>query len=75
MRKKIAVAVLLVLTGYVLHAQTTPRFERLNSESHGEYVRFSVWHDREAGEEFVCVHSGVDLGLSVSCFPTGRNWK
>ncbi len=75
MKKKILLAVALILTGYVLHAEVQPRFEQLLSENHGDYAKIRVWHDRETGQEFICVYSGVDLGNSVSCFATGRSWK
>lgn len=75
MKKKIGIAIALILAGYMLHAQTTPRFERLLQEKHDRYVIFEVYHDRESGQEFTCEFSGVDMGYAVSCFPTGRNWK
>lgn len=75
MKKKILIGVALIFAGYALHAQAPQRFEKLLSEHHENYARFSVWHDKESGQEFTCVHSYVDLGYSVSCFPTGRNWK
>jgi hypothetical protein len=75
MKKKILFAVALILAGYAIHAEVQPRFRELLSEDHGPYAKFRVWHDLETGQEFICVYSGVDQGNSVSCFPTGRNWK
>jgi hypothetical protein len=75
MKKKIIIATILILAGYTIHAEMRPRFELISEEDQGRYRMFKVWHDRESGQEFTCVYSGVDLGFSVSCFPTGRNWK
>ena len=75
MKKKIIAAAIVILVGCTIYAQTQPRFERLLKERHDEYHDFQVWHDRESGVEFICVYSGVNMGNSVSCFPTGRNWK
>jgi len=50
------------------------RFERIQMQDLDK-IKIRVYHDLESGQEFTCVYSGVDLGYSVSCFPTGRNWK
>lgn len=75
MKRKIIVGFILVLAGYTIHAQSRPRFEKILSERTSDIPNFQVWHDRESGQEFTCVYSGVYLGYDVSCFPTGRNWK
>lgn len=37
---------------------------------------FARWHDKQSGVEFICAeNSRWNNDSSVSCFPTGRNWK
>lgn len=73
---------LVVLTFLVLpksKAQETawPRFELLSKQYHAVGDNnpwasiFKVYHDRETGQEVVCVT--VDRG--GGCYLTGRNWK
>lgn len=73
---------LVVITFLVLpksKAQETqwPRFEFLSKQypavgEKGPFANvFKVYHDRETGQEIVCV--SVDRG--GGCYTTGRNWK
>ena len=52
-----------------------PRFETVYIEKHPEQGTFvdqvEVWHDKETGQEIVCVE-GYRRG---SCYLTGRVWK
>jgi hypothetical protein len=46
-----------------------PRFEKLYNEG-----KFNVWHDRETGQEIVCVEQYGSRDPSNSCWITGRKW-
>jgi hypothetical protein len=50
-----------------------PRFEHLSSTTTNNGAVVNTYHDREAGEEIVCIeqHSGY---FYVSCITTGRKW-
>lgn len=67
--------IIYLMTGCSVQAASPKRFELLLDEKQDAGKYFKVYHDRESGQEFTCLFSGVDLGWSVSCFPTGRNWK
>lgn len=49
-----------------------PRFEQIYEESVG-HSTFSVYHDKESGQEFVCNYGLVDSART--CWPSGRSWK
>lgn len=55
------------------------RYERLQRQEvqTGFVDHIETWHDNESGNEFSCVQSYAEYGgiYSISCFPTGRNWK
>lgn len=63
--------------GIAVYANKLPRFERLNYQtiSIDEYKNYNIlaFHDREAGQEIVCV-SLDSQHPSISCYPTGRKW-
>lgn len=57
-----------------------PRFEKISAENLGPetgywnfYAAFDVFHDKETGNEIVCV-TKAGTGR-FSCFETGRSWK
>lgn len=50
-----------------------PRFEFLLWEDmKGMNASFQVYHDKETGQEIVCV---MDKLAAPSCYLTGRSWK
>lgn len=59
----------------VLIGQTATRFDRIYTENinapHG-FSEFNVFHDKETGQEIVCVTGGLDG--SMSCYLSGRKW-
>jgi hypothetical protein len=63
-----------------VHADSPERFEHLYTKKFGftddstTFHAIETWHDTESGTEFTCVIVS-DYVYSVSCFPTGRNWK
>jgi hypothetical protein len=53
-----------------------PRFEKVLDEKHDKdywTTRFYVWHDRETGQEIVCVYNSYGDGVG-GCYLTGRKW-
>jgi hypothetical protein len=69
---------LALVVGYsVARAEQGPRFELKRQEYINAPISdliVSAVHDKESGLEFVC--TGRWNGIySLSCVPTGRNWK
>lgn len=76
--KKVLIASVLLLTGLGIgQSVPRPRFEVIVQEKMGgdSYNFVRVIHDRESGQEITCFYASVYAGNSVSCVPTGRNWK
>jgi hypothetical protein len=79
--KKIAyVLVAFALGALTMGALPRPRFERIYRQTldsptpnYGDTMIFDVLHDRETGQETVCIRRVWD-NQSVSCYLTGRTW-
>jgi hypothetical protein len=62
-----------------------PRFQHLMRQTDvpgyddSRVSAIEVWHDTQSGVEFICVFVGKNGSytppVTLSCFPTGRNWK
>lgn len=54
-------------------AGSRPRFEMILDQYHEpKNHSFEVFHDKETGQEIVCVYGGLDM---ASCYLTGRSWQ
>ena len=79
--RKIIFTLVVLLIGAALIAQGTFRTERIYGESIGRGIEVVYYHDKESGVEVMCFYDtlvngfGATVIQSLSCVPTGRNWK
>lgn len=78
MKMIILSAIGLALVSGIAIGQHTPRFEAIYTQyledryGYGYISNFSVFHDKDTGQEIVCIErSTYD---SNSCYLTGRKW-
>jgi hypothetical protein len=81
MRTFASLLLVFVMGAVTMAALPRPRFERVMFErmpmdSSNIELYFTVIHDRESGQEVVCVNVAEYGGNNrpVSCYPTGRSW-
>lgn len=68
---------LLLAVGYTVGQSNASRFELKRSEVHendGARLVISAIHDKESGVEVLCTQNWYGIH-TLSCVPTGRNWK